>query len=123
MIGETESQIAAMALKDPRVELLLGFCGIDYYGAMLILYEIGDITRFPNPKKLVSWTGLAPSLHQSGNTLYNGRITKKGNRRLRWYLCEAAVIASRFDPKMKPFYERIKKRKGPKKAVIAVASN
>jgi transposase len=53
MIQQIESQIASIALRDRRVRLLLGFCGIDYYGAMLVLHEIGDISRFPNPKKLV----------------------------------------------------------------------
>ena len=63
-----EMQMASLAMSDKRVDLLLGFTGIDYYGALLLLYEIGDITRFSNPKKLVSWVGLAPSRYQSGNT-------------------------------------------------------
>jgi hypothetical protein len=36
---------ASIAISDKRVDLLLGFTGIDYYGALLLLYEIGDITR------------------------------------------------------------------------------
>lgn len=52
-------------INDHRVDLLLGFTGIDYYGALLLISEIGDITRFSNPKKLVSWVGLTPSLYQS----------------------------------------------------------
>lgn len=122
IIQETEKEIADLAVHDKRVDLLLGFCGIDYYGAMLILYEIGDITRFSNPKKLVSWVGLAPSLYQSGNTSYTGKITRRGNSRIRWYLTEAAQHAARYDPKLAPFYERIKKRKGTQKAKIAVAT-
>jgi len=121
LIQDVEVEIASIAIHDKRVELLLGFCGIDYYGAMLILYEIGDITRFNNPKKLVSWVGLAPSLHQSGNMTYTGRITKHGNKRIRWYLAEAAQHAARYDPKLKPFYERIKNKKGHQKAIVAVA--
>jgi transposase len=54
-------QLASIAVNDRRVKLLLGFTGIDYYRVLLILYEIGDIRRFPNPKKLASWIGLAPS--------------------------------------------------------------
>ena len=37
---------------------------------MLIASEIGDITRFNTPEKLVSWSGLCPSIHQSGNSLH-----------------------------------------------------
>jgi transposase len=47
------------------MRLLLSLTGIDVYTALLIKSEIGDIRRFPNYKKLVSWAGLAPSLHQS----------------------------------------------------------
>jgi len=94
LIQKTNDEIAKLAVDDKQVELLLGFCGIDYYSAMLLLYEIGDITRFSNPKKLVSWVGLTPSLYQSGNTTYNGRITKRGNNRIRWCLTEAAQNAS-----------------------------
>ena len=68
LMTNVEMQMASLAMSDKRVDLLLGFTGIDYYGALLLLYEIGDITRFSNPKKLVSWVGLAPSLYQSGNT-------------------------------------------------------
>jgi len=60
MLGEliqgVEKQLASHAINDRRVDLLLGFTGIDYYGALLLLYEIGDIKRFRSPKKLVSWT-------------------------------------------------------------------
>ncbi|MGE5634455.1 MAG: transposase [Deltaproteobacteria bacterium] len=49
-----------------------------------MISEIGDITRFSNPKKLASWVGLTPSLYQSGNTSRTGsRITKQGNNRIR----------------------------------------
>lgn len=121
LIKNVEVQMASLAVADKRVELLLGFTGIDYYGALLLLYEIGDVKRFRNPKKLVSWAGLAPSLHQSGNVRYTGRITKQGNRRVRWYLTEAAQNAARFDPKLKSFYERVASRKGSYKAIVAVA--
>lgn len=113
--------MANLAINDRRVDLLLGFTGIDYYGALLLIYEIGDITRFSNPKKLVSWVGLAPSLYQSGNKSRMGRITKQGNSRIRWYLVEASILAARYDPKMKTFYERILKKKGSQKARVAVA--
>jgi transposase len=121
LIQQAEKEIAKTAVHDKRVDLLLGFCGIDYYGAMLLLCEIGDISRFSNPKKLASWVGLAPSLYQSGNTTYTGSITRHGNSRIRWYLAEAAQTAARYDPKLRPFYERIKKRKGHQKAIVAVS--
>jgi transposase len=121
LISDVEKEMANLAINDRRVELLLGFTGIDYYGALLLISEIGDITRFSNPKKLVSWVGLTPSLYQSGNISRTGRITKQGNSRIRWYLVEASTMAARYDPKMKTFYERILKKKGNQKARVAVA--
>ena len=121
LIQTVEKQMAFIAINNKKVDLLLGFTGIDYYGALLLINEIGDITRFSNPKKLVSWVGLAPSLHQSGNIRWTGNITRQGNSRIRWYLVQAAQKAARYDTKLTPFYQRIAKKKGNQKAVIAVA--
>ncbi len=74
LMANVEMQMACLAISDKRI----GFTGIDCYGALLLLYEIGNITRFSNPKKLVSWVGLDPSLYQSGNTRWTGRITRQG---------------------------------------------
>ncbi len=116
----TES-IAASAITNPEVKLLMGFTGIDYYSAMLLINEIGPIARFPSPKKLVSYAGLAPSTHQSGNHTTHGHITKEGNSHIRWILVEAAQHAARHDPRLSQFYLRIMKRRGHNRAVVAVA--
>ncbi|MEM3097937.1 MAG: transposase, partial [Nitrososphaerales archaeon] len=81
-----------------------------------------DISRFSDYKKLVAWAGLAPSLHQSGNILYTGRITKQGSRMLRWIMVEAARVAVNHDEKMKIFYKRVASRNGDQKAIIATAN-
>ena len=76
--------------------------GIDYFSAMMISCEIGDLNRFSSPQKLVSWAGLCPSVHQSGNSLYMGRM-KDGNKKVRWILIEAANTASRTDDRLRNF--------------------
>lgn len=121
-ISAVDQQITAIACKDEYVRLLMSMTGIDVYTALLIRSEICDITRFENYKKLVAWAGLAPSLYQSSNTLYTGRITKQGSRMLRWVMVEAARTAVNHDEKMKAFYTRIASRKGDQKAVVAVAN-
>ena len=50
-------------------------------------------------------------------TRWTGRITRQGNKRIRWFLTEAAQMAARYDPKMKPF----SRKKGHQKALIVVA--
>jgi transposase len=114
------TQIAKEAVDRPDVKLLMGFTGIDYYSAML-LNEIGPISRFPSPKNLVSYAGLAPSTHQSGNRTFHGSITKEGNSHIRWILIEAAQHAARNDPRFSHFYLRVAKRRGHQKAIVAVA--
>jgi transposase len=52
--------------------------------------EIGDIDRFPNARKLVGYSGLTPTIKQSGQSLGTGRISKAGPDTLRWVAVEAA---------------------------------
>jgi transposase len=114
-------RIAQEAINRPDVKLLMGFTGIDYYSAMLLLSEMGPIARFASPKKLVSYAGLAPSTHQSGDRITHGPITKEGNSHIRWILIEAAHQASRHDPRLSQFYLRVMKRRGHNRALVAVA--
>lgn len=120
-ISVVDEAIKKMACKDEDVRLLLSLTGIDVYGALLIRSEIGPITRFGSYKKLVSWAGLAPSVHQSGNVEYTGRITKRGSSLLRWVMVEAARTAVQYDDKLGDFYERVRSRRGDQKAAVAVA--
>ena len=79
---------------------------------------MGPIGRFSDYKKHVSWAGLAPSVHQSGNVEFHGRITKRGSPLLRWALVEDARIAVRYDERMRAFYERVAKRHGDQKTIV-----
>jgi transposase len=94
---------------------------VDYYAAMILLSEIGDVKRFASPEKLTSWTGLAPQVHQSGETSWTGHITRKGSKRARWILTQCAQSARQHDPKMHAFYERIERKHGYSKAIVAVS--
>jgi transposase len=120
--GMLDSKIAAKAVESQEARLLMSFTGIDYHSAMLIASEVGDISRFPSPKHLISWMGLCPSLHQSGNSSYMGRMKKDSNRRVRWILIQAAESASINDPRMKALYDRAAARCGHNKAIVIVAN-
>ena len=117
-----DEEVHSEAVEDPDVRLLLSMTGLNVYSALLVKSEIGNITRFPHYKKLASWAGIAPSLHQSGNVEYHGSITKQGSRMLRWVMVEAARVAVNHDDRMRAFYERVKNRRGDQKAIIAVAN-
>ena len=114
-------EIAKIACNQDDVKLLMTMPGVDYYAAMIISSEIGDVHRFSSAEKLASWAGLAPSTRQSGNRTKRGHITKQGSRTLRWILVQAAQNSHRCDPRFQHLYQRIATRRGENKAIIAVA--
>jgi transposase len=88
-----EAHIAA-ALPDwslaPVVRALQALRGMALVAAATLAAELGDITRFANPRQLMAYLGLVPSEHSSGATRRQGAITKAGNGAARRMLIEAA---------------------------------
>jgi len=82
--------------------------------------EIGDITRFPNARKLASWAGLTPTVRGSDLKVRHGHISKQGSAWLRWVMNQAAQTAKR-SPEFAATYSSIAKRRGKKIATIAIA--
>jgi transposase len=95
--------------------------GIGPTGAAIVIAEIGlDMTRFPTPAHLTSWAKFAPGVKSSaGKTKGNGS-TGHGNRYLAAVIGEAATTAGRTDTFLGARYRRIIRRRGKKKAVVAV---
>ena len=120
-IEHVQKQIAGIAKEDEDIKILMTVPGIDYYSAMIIKNEIGEIERFPDYKKLCSFAGLVPRVHQSANTRWEGHITKEGNALLRWILVQVAHQVVRYPGELRKFYLRLKKQKGNKIAVVATA--
>jgi transposase/CRISPR-associated protein Csx1 len=103
-------------------EILMSIPGIGFTIAAAAIAEIGDIKVFSKPKNLVSWSGLAPAVNESAGKSSNGHITKRGNKYLRTILVQAAnSIAIGKPNKLRFFYQRIKAKKGHKKAIVALA--
>lgn len=105
------------------INLLLDIPGISYLSAMTIIAEIGtDMSVFETSKKLSCWAGLAPANNESASKKKSVRISKAGS-----YLkpllvqCALAAINSKSNPYYRIKYNRIKKRRGHKKAIIAIA--
>lgn len=105
------------------INLLLDIPGISYLSAMTIIAEIGtDMSVFETSKQLSCWAGLAPANNESANKKKSVRISKAGS-----YLkpllvqCALAAINSKSNPYYRIKYNRIKKRRGHTKAIIAIA--
>ena len=77
--------------------------------------------RFRSARQVGSYAGLTSRVRQSGDHCYRGAITREGSPWLRWILVEAAMKATRKDPPLKNFYQRVRKRSGVKIARVAVA--
>jgi transposase len=106
---------------DEDCELLKSIPGIGEFLAVLIKTEIGDIERFPSSSKLCSYAGIVPSTYASGGKVWHGRLTKQGNRWLRWAIVEAVIPAISSNGELRSYYERIRYKKGPKAAKLATA--
>ena len=119
-IERVDETIASQAQQDPRALRLTQLYGIGYYLALLIVAEIGNITRFPRAKSLCAYAGIVPSVHSSGQTHYTASITKQGSKWLRWALVQVAQHIHK-KPPFDGFYQRVKSRRGPKIAQVAVA--
>ena len=74
----------------PVVKALMGCKGFQEVAAITIISELGDLRRFDNPRKLMSFLGLVPSEHSSGGKRRQGAITKCGNSHARWMLIECS---------------------------------
>lgn len=113
--------LAAAAAQDPRVPFLVQTTGISLLTALTLLAAIGDIQRFPSARHLVGYAGLGASVHDSGQTHRDGRITKAGRRDIRAAMVEAAQTATNAHPHWRAELERMEPRLGRNKAIVAIA--
>ena len=124
LIVKTEAELfVRMKPHDSLVELLSAIPGISQLSAALILSEIGfDMSVFPSDKDMVSWAGLAPTNNESAGKKKSVRISKAGLF-LKPLLvqCAFAAVKNTKNPSFALKYQKIKKRRGHKKAIIAIA--
>ena len=82
-----------------------------------------DPRRFRRGEEVGDYVGLTPRVYQSGEVEYRGRITREGDKLLRWLLVEAAhnLLTRGQDCALKRWGKRLERRKGSAKAKVAVA--
>lgn len=124
-VAEMDRCLDAEAAQNGDARLLASMTGMGTYTSLLLAAEIGDIDRFAGPKKMVSWAGLCPVVHQSGDRLYMGSMKKiDTNDIVNWAMCEAANTAVRHDDRMRLVYESARKRHADRHALaIVVVAN
>jgi transposase len=120
-IAEFEAEIDRRIDPDKDIEILKSIPGVGSFTAFILKSEIDDIARFASKEKFTSYAGLTPSVHQSGSKSYTGKITKQGNKFIRWALTEAAHVAVNHSEYFRYHYNKVKAKQGASSATIAVA--
>jgi transposase len=116
-----DKQLVALQTAFPQIEALIDIHGIGLYAALLIVAELGEVSRFRTARQVGAYAGLTARVHQSGEHCYRGSITRQGSPWLRWILVQAAMHAIREDRPLKNFYTRVRKRTSAKIARVATA--
>jgi transposase len=120
VIDRIDGELHQHAKADPRVKVLRTLPGVGEFTALVMVAEIGDITRFGSARKLASWAGLTPTVRGSDLKVRHGNISKQGSVWLRWVMNQAAQTAKR-SPDFAATYSSIAKRRGKKIATIAIS--
>ena len=126
-INDVDSMIENMISSDPdyenAVQLLCIIPGVKHDSAVTIISKIGiDMSQFYNSKRLCCWAGLTPGSNESGGKKKSVRITR-ADVYLKPALvqCAHAAVKSNKSPYYKKKYESLVKRRGKKRAIIAIA--
>ncbi len=120
-IDACERELRALGADHRYIPLLMTCPGIGWALAFTIASEIGDIARFPTPRKLTGYTGLCPQVDQSGERDRRGPLRKNGPNYLRWALVEAAHSSIRWYPPYRHVRDRMQQRHGHKRGTKIAA--
>ena len=117
-LGETRAPVQA------ALDRLMTIPGVRHTVARVIVAEIGfDMSRFPTAGHLISWAGHSPRMNESAGKRLSTR-TRPGTPWLKTTLVQAAWVAARTrNTYLRAQFLRLKSRRGPKKAILAVAAS
>lgn len=120
-ILELEQQIKPAAEQLSGYRNVISIRGIGTTSAAILLSAIGRVQDFSEPGKLAAYFGMVPMVRQSNESEHHGRITRHGNKLARTTLVQCALVAIRYNPRLRSFYQRIRRRRGTGKAILATA--
>ena len=94
MTDRIDGELHQHAKADPQVKVLRTLPGVGEFTALVMVAEIGDITRFPSARKLASRAGLTPTVRGSDLHVRHGHISKQGSVWLRWAMRPTRLTAA-----------------------------
>lgn len=121
-----EEEIEKVIEKGVEAKLLKTLPGVGSILSTVIAMEVGEVNRFFSPESLASYAGCVPRVSQSGEKIHYGKTRSDVNRYLKWAYVEAANVCVLQKERLKGthvlrLYERVKRKRGHGKAVVAVA--
>jgi transposase len=120
-IGEIDRELITRGRSRGGHKNLTSITGIGDISAAILLNTIGEVKDFEDDKKLAAYLGIVPRVQVSNQSSHYGHITKMGNKIARTALVQSMLIAIRYNPYLRSFYNRLKIKKGSGKAIIATA--
>lgn len=120
-IDELAKRITARTEEEAATVILTSLPSIGPLTATTLAVELGDLQRFRNSKAVASYAGLAPRVANSADKSHHGRITKRGNRELRWILTQWSVRLLSFNNTVKEWAEPLLLRMHRNKVRMALA--
>jgi transposase len=124
-IHEIDRELAACERKDPRAARLQTMPKVGRIAALTFLAAVDDVKRFGSSRKLVGYSGLAPTVRSSGERTEYGSISREGRRELRGVWVQiahlVAIDTSKATQPLRTWFNRTAKRRGKKTATVALA--
>lgn len=108
---ELDKRVKERADSYAQAKILDSVPGLGSLGILAILSAIAGIERFSRPEQLSSYFGVCGSVHQSGQSLRLGSITRRGNVHVRWLLSQALQHLHKKDSRAKRRYTKLKRKK------------
>jgi len=118
-IHSIDKKLLERTKEDYTFSFLKTIPGIGNILALVILYEVADINRFPNARAFCFYCRVVPGIHQSSDKNYRSPNSNQGNHYLKWAFSQAAIMAIRYYPKIRGLYDRLSAKR--KKAARLVA--
>ena len=124
-IGELDRKLAEREREEPRAARLQTMPRVGRIAALTFLAAVDDVDRFGSSRKLVGYSGLAPTVRQSGERTEYGSINRQGRSELRavWVQIAHLVAIDRHRPTqpLRTWFNRVARRRGRKTAIVALA--
>lgn len=124
-IHHLDAQLAEREKREPRATRLKTMPKVGRIASLTFLAAVDDVHRFPTSRKLVGYSGLAPTVRQSGERTEYGAISREGRRELRAVWVQIAHLVAtdkkRATQPLRTWFNRVARKRGKKTALVALA--